>query len=208
LAQERAWPGVGAGAGAGAAAPPPDCCARQRARNCAEVSPFVVPAALAAFHCSPHGFTRVWAPAVFEPDRTTSTIVAPVANRRNGCCVLSSRRKGAHRHNFISDGLKEDPCNPANGGEVRREGLIAGRRLLDARLKAGQDALGRGAGPASSCTGLTRASRREGGEVRREGQTALIFASCLLEARLKAGHDPVTGRPPRTRRSGTPSGRA
>jgi hypothetical protein len=45
-----------------------------------------------------------------------------------------------------------------DGGEISREALtdlIAGPRLLDARLKAGQDALGHPAGPASSCTGLT-----------------------------------------------------
>jgi hypothetical protein len=69
--------------------------------------------------------------------------------------------------------------------------LIAPSRLLDARLKAGQDAFGPPtAGPAPSCTGLTRASRRDSGEISHEGQTNRP-ASCLLDAGSRPGNTPA-----------------
>jgi hypothetical protein len=53
--------------------------------------------------------------------------------------------------------------------------------------QAGQDALGRRAGPASSCTGLTRASRPRWRRDKLRRSDRLIAASRLLNARLKPG---------------------
>jgi hypothetical protein len=98
-----------------------------------------------------------------------------------------ARRVGPPRGSgAVMHGL--NPCIPTRGGEVRHEGLIAGPRLLDARdggevrhegliaasrlpdarLKDGQDGLDRPAGPTPSCTGLTRASRRNGSQISHE----------------------------------------
>ena len=75
---------MGAYVGAAGAAPPPVCCVRHCARNCGQVSPFVVPAALATFHCSPHSFMTLWPFATFDAQKATpSTIVAPVVNPSN-----------------------------------------------------------------------------------------------------------------------------
>jgi hypothetical protein len=69
-----------AGAGVGAAVAPPELsCARHWARNCGQVSPFVVPAALAACHCSPHCFMTLWAFALLTSAKA-SVIVATTVN--------------------------------------------------------------------------------------------------------------------------------
>src|ERR1700761_2430143 len=58
--------GAGAGAGAGAEATPPDGAApepwrvRHCERNCGQVWPPVVPAALASFHWPAHSFMTLW----------------------------------------------------------------------------------------------------------------------------------------------------
>jgi hypothetical protein len=82
--------GVGAaGAGAkpdeaGADAPPAFCWARHCARNCGQVSPFVVPAAFACFHWSPQTFITLCALAAVDPAKaTTKAIAAPEAKEMN-----------------------------------------------------------------------------------------------------------------------------
>jgi hypothetical protein len=79
---------VGAGVGAAVAAPELSC-ARHWARNCGQVSPFVVPAALAACHCSPHCFMTLWALAVAAIPRR---IAVANANRIAFCIETSSHR--------------------------------------------------------------------------------------------------------------------
>jgi hypothetical protein len=60
------------------------CCSRHCARNCGQVSPFVVPAALACFHWSPQTFMTLCALATDEPAKATTTpIAAPEAKRMN-----------------------------------------------------------------------------------------------------------------------------
>ena len=67
------------GAGVGAAVAGPELsCARHWARNCGQVSPFVVPANFAACHCSPHCFMTLCA---FVATTVPSAIAVANANR-------------------------------------------------------------------------------------------------------------------------------
>ena len=83
-------PYVGAGAAgagtkpdeAGAASPPAFCWARHCARNWGQVSPFVVPAALACFHSSPQTFITLCALTAVEP--ANATIMAIAAREAKG----------------------------------------------------------------------------------------------------------------------------
>ena len=73
----------GAGtAGAGATAPVFSW-ARHWERNCGQVSPFVVPAALAACHWSPHCFMTLWALAGVTPRATPRAINAAAPKPAN-----------------------------------------------------------------------------------------------------------------------------
>jgi hypothetical protein len=74
----------------GAAVAAPELrCARHWARNWGHVAPFVVPAAFAACHCSPHCFITLWA---HDPVTIATEIVATKANRI-GACI----RKASHQ---------------------------------------------------------------------------------------------------------------
>jgi len=74
--------GAGAAAGAGATAPVFSW-ARHCERNCGQVSPFVVPAALAACHWSPHCFMTLWALAGETPRATPNAINAAAPKPAN-----------------------------------------------------------------------------------------------------------------------------
>ena len=85
-------------------------------------------------------------------------------------------------------------------GSVRDAQLLSrevgsGRaRVLDARLKAGQDGVASSRGSTTpSCTGLTRASKGRG---ERDCWADLLGRARLLDARLKAGQDALRGSPP------------